>query len=144
MPHGSSHTDSSRAKCLIFHSLIALIRSGNNPNQKQEISSNTNNSISHNTRPKLEVFKHEHECEQSDGIANGIEDGILLVEDESFPLHHDEFEVEHVNEYEAGPYTEIVEHLNRLIAIEVPQDGKVQVRLIPHVRHAEIARVVAE
>lgn len=144
LAHRSRHPYSPRSKCLILHCLISLIGGGDNPDQEQEICSNTNNPIGHNTSTKLEILQHEDQPEQSDGITHWIEDRILLMIDQPFPLHHYQFEVEHVNQHEIGPYTEIVEYLDCLVAVKMPEDGEVEVGLVSHVDDAEIAGVVAE
>lgn len=66
------------------------------------------------------------------------------MEDQPFPLHHDQFEVQHIDEHQIGPYTQIIEYLDCFVAIEVPQDGEIQVWLVSHMDDTEVAGVVAK
>lgn len=60
------------------------------------------------------------------------------------PLDHDQLEVQHIDQDQIAPHAQIVEYLHPTLSVEVPEDTVVQVGLVPHVSHAQVARVEAE
>ena len=63
---------------------------------------------------------------------------------ESLPLDHDELEVEEGQQHEVAPDAKIVDYFGPACAVEMPENGIVEVLLVPHVDNAEVAGVVAE
>lgn len=144
LSHRSCQCDYTRAKRIIGRTIIALIVGSHHPDQENQINNDTDNTIGHDASAKLEVFKHEDQNKKDNSVDYRIDYTKLVRRDQTLPLRHYELEVEQVDEDEVEPHADIVEDFGPSAAVEVSEDGVVEIRLVAHVQDAEIAGVEAE
>ena len=69
---------------------------GHNPNQKYEVSYDTDDSVTHKMRSKLEIFEDQTPSNQKDGVDCSVDVGERIGRNETFPL--DDYEIVVENE----------------------------------------------
>ena len=123
---------------------ITLLIGSYNPDQEDEVGSDADDSVGHETGPELEVLQHEDEYHQDYCVDYRVDPAELVRRNQSLPLDYDQLEVEQVDQQQTQPNAQIVKDLHSLVAVEVPKDRQVEVRLVPQVLQAQVAGVVAE
>ena len=73
--------------------LAVVISTSCNPGDKKKIGTNADNSIGHQTGPKLFVFDNKGEGEEEEAVEDGIEGVVLVGRGEADPLDDDKFVV---------------------------------------------------
>jgi len=138
LTHRSCQCDNTPTEGIVRSIIVALIISGDHPDQKNKIDNDTNDAVSHDACPKLEVFEYKNEDKKHNCVDYGIDNAELMRWNKSYPLSNDELEVEQVDENKIEPNAYIIKNFSPSAPIKMSKYCVVKIRLITHVQNTEI------
>ena len=123
------------------------LSSSHNPDEEEDVGNDADNSVGHKVLPKIKEFQDNTQSNENGRIDGGVEKryGALGgASRQALPLDVDELEVQHEQEEEAHEDTKLIEYFDGFAAVEVTQEGGIEVFLVAEVDHSQVAAVEAE
>ena len=120
---------------------------GHDPDEEEDVCNNADNSVRHEVLPKIKKFQDNAQGDENGRIYGCVEEGYGALggaSRQALPLDIDELEVQHEQEEETHEHAELVEYFDGFAAVEVAQEGGVEVFLVAEVDHGQVAAVEAE